>query len=553
MILAGQRKKGKRVGLACWLGLVVLLSLCLIAGCSRNEAPSGGDDATSTSGPVAGGTAVVALSGEPDALNPLVFSSAVAGVVFSEIHDGLTYMDDDLNYVPRIAKGWEVATDGLSITYFLNRWVWADGRPLTAYDVVRSLELFLDPEVASPRRGRLREISGAVAVDSLTVRYEFSRPQSEPLDRSWHHILPLHLVGHLDPAEVASWPINSQPMASGEFQLERWERSRSLSLVRNPLFPGTAARLDRVVFSILPEANTRLVALETGDVDLVDSLDPDAAQRLEKTGRFSITSVGGRRFYYLGWNFQRPMFADIETRQALSLAIDRQLMIASLLKGYGEPATTPVAPVLWNHNGELKAPAYDPAEARRLLAQAGWTDSDGNGVLERDGEEFEFEIITKQGDPVRENGAVILRANLADVGVKVSLRVMEQAASIDQVKAGRFDAYFGLLRANLFGNPAGYVHSESVDQFNFGRYSNASVDSLINVATGMTERQDALPVWRLLQVELMRDPPAAYLMYPDNLVGVSNRLQNVKPSLLSTFNNLAQWWIAPADRIYRSN
>ena len=533
------------------IGAWAVLSLAA-AGCGGDGDWTEAARGNNAGEPVPGGTAVVALAAEPDGLNPLVFSSASAGLVFAEMHDGLTEMDDALNYVPRIASGWDVAADGLSITYRLNRWMWSDGQPLSAYDVARSFDLFVDPVVASPRRGRLQEVASAVALDSFTVRYTFVRPQAEPTARTWHHILPLHLFAGWDPADAASWPINAQPLSSGEFKLESWDRNRSLVLTRNPRYPRAAALLERVVFRILPEASTRLVALETGEVDVVDDLDPDAAQRLADSGRFRIASVGGRRFYYLSWNFANAAFADVATRQALSLAIDRELMIATLLKGYGTPAVGPVPPVLWNHHEGLLPVPHDPTEARRLLAGAGWQDSDGDGVLERDGAPFEFEIITKQGDPVRENGAVILRANLAEVGVKVNLRVMEHAAGLARVRAGRFDAYFGLLNANLFGNPAAYVGSDAADQFNFGHYGNAEVDSLLAVATGLLRHEDALPVWLRVQEVLAADPPAAYLMYPDNLVGVSNRLRDVKPHLLSPVNNLAEWWIAPADRIYRT-
>jgi peptide/nickel transport system substrate-binding protein len=359
-------------------------------------------------------------------------------------------------------------------------------------------------------------------------------------------------VGNLDPASVASWPINRQPLSSGEFMLERWDNNRSLSLVRNPRYPGRAALLERVVFRILPEANTRLLALESGEVDLVDGLDPDGADRLARSGRVDIIPAGGRSFYYLGWNFRNPAFADRETRQALDLALDRELMVATLLKGYGRPAVGPIPPVLWNHHGGLTAVPHDPVRARALLAAAGWRDSDGDGVIERGGVPFSFEIITKQGDPVRENAAVILRANLAEVGVAVSLRVLEHASGLAQIRAGRYDAYLGLLNANLFGNPAPYVGSDGVDQFNFGMYANAEVDSLLAVATGPLTREEALPLWLRLQEVLMADPPAAYLMYPDNLVGASHRVHDVRPHLLSPWNNLASWWIAPADRIYRT-
>jgi len=534
--------------------LVVAAALCVLVCLGCGERNGGRDQPTDSSGikVIPGGTAVIALSSDPDVLNPLISASTNAGLVMAEIQAGLTMMNDSLVYVPRIADHYEIAADSRSITYFLQRWRWADGVPLTAYDVAASFSLFVDPRIASPRRGGLREVQAAVASDSFTVCYTFGRPQAEPLARSWHHILPLHLIDGLDPADVASWPINSHPLASGAFQLESWDHNRSLALVRNPRYPGKSAALERVVFRILPESSTRLVALETGEVDLVDGIDPDAARRLEESGSARIVSTGGRRFYFLSWNVRNPIFADARTRRALGLAIDRPLMVATLLKGYGKPAIGPIPPVMWNHHRQMSAVEHDVAQARELLAAAGWVDSDGDGVLERDGIRFEFEIIAKQGDPVRENGAVILRANLADVGVKVNLRVMEHAAGLARVRAGRFDAYFGLQNANLFGNPAGYIRSDATDQFNFGAYANASVDSLLDLATGILNRDKATPVWWKLQELLVDDPPAAYLMYPDNLVGVSGRLQNVRPSLLSPFNNLASWWIAPDDRIYRT-
>ena len=502
--------------------------------------------------PISGGTAVIAIASEPDALNPLVWSTSVAGRIFAELHDGLTEMDDDLNYVPRIAHRWEVGADRKSITYFMNRWRWSDGHPLTAYDVVRSYELLVDPVVASPRRGGLREISSATALDTFTVRYTFDRPQAEPEARSWHHILPLHIVGELDPGTVSSWPINSSPISSGEFLLESWDHNRSLVLGQNPSYNRTSALLDRVIFRILPEAATRVLALETGEVDLVNALDPDAARRLLKTGKINISSVGGRSFYYLCWNLRNPIFQDQRTRQALSLALDREMMLATLLKGYGKVANSPVPPALWNHHDQLPGPEFDPQKAREMLAIAGWRDDDGDGVLERDGVPFEFEILTRTGDPVRENGAVILRANLADVGVKVDLCFMDLTSGLARVHAGRFDSYLGRMNLNLFGDPTGIVGSQETDQFNYGHYANTEVDSLLKVATGKMTRAEALPVWLRLQAVLAVDQPAAYLLYPDNLVGVSKRLQNVRPHLLSPVNNLAEWWVAEDDRIYRT-
>ncbi len=532
---------------------LVLAALALLAGC-RAEGP--GKEAATAAGsaekPLPGGTAVVAIPADPGVLNPLLYNSALAGMIYSELHDCLAEMSEDLTWEPRIATGWEVAADGMSLTYHLRPWRWADGSPLTARDVAYSFDLFKDERIASPRRGFFREVVSATALDSATVRYRFAHPVSDPVQRTWHHILPYHVVKDYDPMEVDRWPLNEHPLSNGPFILVSRAHNSELVLAPNPLYPGPSALLARVVLRIIPESSARVLALETGEVDLVDHLTPADAKRLERKGAARVVANGGRRFYYLQWNLENPRFKDAMTRRALSLAIDREGMIGTLLEGYGSPAASPIPPAVWNHDTGLKPDAFDPVAARRLLVEAGWRDEDGDGILERDGMKLEFEILSRQGDPVRENGGVMLKAAFADVGAAVTLRNLELAAGLARLQTGRFDAYYGLLNANLYGDPSGYVSSRATDQFNKGRYANARVDSLLDRALGIRDRAVALPLWYELQETLAADPPCAYLFYPDNLVGVSKRLRNVRPHLLSPLNNLAAWWIAPGDRKYRS-
>jgi peptide/nickel transport system substrate-binding protein len=533
------------------LGFLVAGSVCF-GGCGEGTDRKGAASPDSGSGPVAGGTAVVALSSDPDVLNPLIHTSTNAGIVYAEIHDGLTEMGDDLAYHPRIADSWEVSPDGRAVTYVMRPWRWSDGQALTALDVVSSFNLFKNPAVASPRRGSFRDVLSVVALDSGTVRYELARPVPNPIQITWHHILPEHITRDLDPENVRGWPLNHEPLSSGEFVLEDWAHNQSLSVVRNDFYPGTAALLDRVVFRILPEESARLVALESGEVDLVDDVPPDAARRLEESGKVRIVANGGRRFYYLQWNFANPLFTGADIRKALSLAIDRERMVETLLLGYGSPAKGPIPPAVWNHHESLAPDPFDPVKARRMLEAAGWQDSDGDGIVEKDGVDFRFEILTKQGDPVRESGSVILRENLKDIGVEVTILAMELAAGLDRLRSGRFDSYFGRLNANLFGDPSGYVKSTAVEEFNNGHYANAGVDSLLTLALGTLDRAEALPLWLEIQEILAVDQPSAYLFYPENLVGIGLRMRDVRPHRLSPINNLAEWWIAPGDRKYKS-
>ena len=532
-----------------------LVFLPILSGCgkeSKQETNSSPVDDSIPLGPEPGGMAVVALTGDPDVLNPLISRSTEAGFVLAEIQDKLIEMIEDLTNVPVIAESWTVAPDSLSITYTLNPWIWEDGVALTANDVAYSFELFKNPEVASNNRGFFKHVNNVEVIDGQTVRYHFSKVLPDPLSRTAHAILPWHKVKDLDPALVNEWKLNQAPLSSGPFRLASWNHSRELVLERNEGYPGSKAQLDRISFRIIKEPAARILSLESGEVDFVSGVSSDDALRLKKNDNLKILKTGGRRFYYVMWNCRNPLFKDATTRRALSLAIDRNRMIQTLLGGYGEPAVSPIAQAVWNYSQDLSSDEYSPERAVALLKTAGWKDNDGDGILERNGHPLEFEIITKQSDPIRANGVVILRENFAAVGARVNVRTMELATALGLLNKGEFDSYYGAMTPNLYGDPSSTVHSQSIDENNNGFYSNAVVDSLLAAALGESDQSLAKLTWVRLQEELKTDPPAAYLFIPQMLNVVSKRVQNVRPHVLSPINNIAEWWIAPSERKYRT-
>ncbi|MFH1844404.1 MAG: ABC transporter substrate-binding protein [bacterium] len=527
-----------------------LLLAAFTAGCLQSES-----DTTPTSEgqiPVSGGTVVIAFPTEPDVLNSLITASSYTGQVLDVMMDGLVEMGEDLQWYPRIASHWDLSPDSLMLTYHLNPWNWSDGAPLTAYDVVSSLELFIHPDVASQRRRVFDPIISVVALDSSTVRYEFSTRQMDPVGTAFHSLLPHHLTSTYEPANVRDWPLNESPLSAGAYILENWEHNREIVLSRNPRYPGPAPFLDRIVFKIIPDRTARVIALETGEVDFVEGITPESAKRLADNDGVAIYRIKGRDYGYLVWNLRNPIFADPRTRKALSLGIDRQRFIDTLLGGFGSPASSLIPPAIWAHNPSVAADPYDPVEASRLLAEVGWVDGDGDGILEFDGRKFSFEILTRQGDPVRANGVVIIQKNLEQLGIEVTPRILELATSLDLVRRGQFAGYLGLYQASLIVDPSVLVHSEATDQRNYGMYHNELVDSLLALALAQPERELALPIWCRLQEVLAEDMPMACLYYPERLVGVSNRLQHVRPHMLSPFNNINEWWIAETDRKYLS-
>lgn len=527
--------------------LPLLLLLALLAGCG--DAGSGRRDAASGAEPVPGGTAVIAFPAEPDVLNPLLYTSAYSGMVMVLLNDGLMEMGEDFRYAPRIAEAAFFSPDSLTVTAPLRPWRWEDGSALTAADVVSSFELIRDPRVASPRYGAaVRNITAVEAVAPDTVRYRFAVRRADQISALGHVLLPAALTAGLDPAEVRAWPLNQSPPSCGMFRLETWVHDRHLVLHRNETYDGPRPLLDRLLLRIIPDETARFLELETGGVDVMADVPPHLARRLEGDPGFVVARTAGRLVGMVYWNHEDPLFADVRVRKALSLAMDRGAIVEGLLGGYGRAAAGPIPPAVWAHDPDVAPDPFDPERAREMLAAAGWRDADGDGVRERDGRPFRFEMITRKGDPVRENAVVILRENLAAVGVDVRPQVMEFSTAIDRVRAGRFAAYLGVFSARLSVDPSGLLGSDGFDRWNYGRYSDARADSLMRLGVSLSDREAARPVWSAFQRLMAERQPMAFLYHPDVLVASSTRLRDVRPHVLSPYNNVRDWWIAPEDR-----
>jgi len=504
--------------------------------------------------PQRGGTAVIAFAEDPDVLNPLIYQSASSGQILVLLHEGLVEMGEDLYYHPHIAREWRFSPDSLTITVPMRSWRWSDGRPVTAFDAAEAFSLYMDPLVASPRSGsRLANIASVTPLDSQTVEYVFHTRRADQVPALGHFLFPAHRTSVLDRARVAEWPLNEAPVSTGPYVLERWDRGRELVLRRNDAYPDSSSRLDRLVFRIIPNKTAAVVELETGGVDFVEDIPVNHARRLAADDSIVLETLDSRLVGQIYWNLEMPLFADRRVRKAMSHAIDRSVFIDGLLGGYGAPAVGPLPPAVWAYDATMMPDAYDPDLARALLAEAGWTDTDGDGILDRDGQPFAFELTTRKGDPVRENGAQVIRENLLRVGIDVTTRVMEFTSLISQVRIGNFEAYLGVFSARLAVDPSALYASDAFDRFNYGHYASAIADSLLETALALNDRASAKPVWDAFQRHIADDSPLCYLYYPQLIIGYNRRLRDVKPHILSPYQNVTEWWISEAERKYVSS
>lgn len=523
-----------------WLAIGLI---AMLAGCAGQDAPKP-DDAQLT--PVRGGTLVVGVNSDPGTLNPVLRSTSLAGSILGVLNRGLVRMNTRFEFEPVIAKRLQWSEDSLRLTFHLRSDVkWSDGAPFVARDVLATYRLFTDERVPTPRRSDFDAIVRVEAPDDTTVVFEFVERGHENLFATAFQVLPAHVIEPLDPAEIQSWEINRQPVSCGPYQLVEWASNDRIVLEPNPFYEGEPPYLDRIVFKVVPEESARLLQLEIGEIDFLESVPSKEIERLRGNPDVVLHQLGPRNLGYLVYNLQRPMLADARVRNAISHAIDRRAFIDGLLFGYGLRLAHAVTPLMsWAYDATLPPHDRDLESARALLEAAGWTDTDGDGIVDRDGQALRIEVKTRTGDPVRENGVLVLKSNLRAVGIDIVPRMLELSTALEQVRSGDFDVYMGQMSARLspdltytFGTGGG---------FNYGQYSNSRVDSLLAEARQTVDRDRASQLYREVQAIVYADQPMTMLYAADPPAGARVEVKGATPNFLSPFEDIHRWWKQPS-------
>ncbi len=530
-----------------------LLLLLAAAGCTdRGEregksAPARGDS-------LDGGTLVVGFDADVDALSPLVTTTSSGSDVYGEIFASLVRTNPDMaTYSPWLARSWEFSPDHKSLTFDLRRDVkWHDGVPFTAYDVEFSIPLYKNEQIAFGSIRWLDRITKVTAVDSFTVRFDFDSVYPYQLtDANVGRPLPKHILGDVPVEKIRNDPFHRSPVGNGPFRFESWIPQQSIVLAANDDYFEGRPHLDRVVFQIVPSRTNLISQLKTGEIDFYPKLPPHAYREFEDDDRIEVKRVPSRVYYYLGWQLANPLFSDVRVRRALTMAIDRESLVKSLLFGTGRVIDGPILPFLWAYEPDVPHIPYDPEGAKRLFAEAGWTDSDGDGWLDKDGKRFEFRMKTNENNDLRKDIVVIVQEMLSRVGVKLHPETVEWTLFLEQTTAKDFEAMCHGWRQGIKVDLTSIWHSRSIeDRYNMVSYSNPAVDRLIDKAVLEKDRTRAKKEWSEVQKIIAADVPYTFLFNIDDLYAIDRRFRNVKLITYAWTYNLEKWYVPPDERRY---
>ncbi|MEN8143471.1 MAG: ABC transporter substrate-binding protein [Gemmatimonadota bacterium] len=536
-------------------GLVTLLG-CVIAlqGCGGTDSDSG------SSGPLVaeedryGGTVVVSGGAEIETINSLVTTDYTsdqhqAFVLFAP----LARLDEQFKARPYLARSWEINADTSQVILHLREdATWHDGVPVTADDVILTFNLAKNPGTGFPNASYFDYWDAAEAVDARTVRFTI-RSHTEPFF-GWARtaLVPAHIIGDTPPEELANHPFGSvSPVGNGPFRfVER--TADSWVFEANEDFPedlGGRPYLDRLVYRQIVDPVTRVAELRSGGIHLAVELTPPVASGLESSPAVRVVGTSAPEYNFIAWNSKRPFFQDPQVRRALTMAIDRGAMVRSLRSGHGSVATGPLGPWHWAYDTSWRPLPVNADSAAVLLDAAGWRDSDGDGIRDRNGQPFRFDLMIAP-NPEREDIALIVQAGLAAVGIDAQIAIREVAAMIPAVigPERRYDAV-------LIGNVSDMIVDErdswacdQVGQPNqFTSYCNPGLDPVMDSIPVVQDREVLRGLLRRFHQTIAADQPYTFLFYLDRINGVRG-VQGVEFGVRGDWLSVHEWWVHPNDR-----
>lgn len=490
-------------------------------------------------------TLIVALASAPTSLDPADHRDRNSETVLRNMFDGLVTRDTSSGVHLELAEEMNWVDDTTLEVKIREGVTFHNGEALTAEDVVFTFERIINenaieyPEPhTSPRKGLIAPLESVEMVDDYTVRMHFTGVWPPAMQLLVHQqIVPKDYLEEVGTEGFIAHPIGTGPFKFVEGQLDDqivMERFDDYWGGAPDLEPVGPACVERVIFRVIPEASTRAAALLAGEVDIIQNVPSELVDTLDQTPGVDVKTAASTEPIWLQLNVSDPLFEDVNVRHALNYAVDKDLLIEAIYGGRAVPLPGPLSPFNNYVNEDLEPYPYDPDMALALLEEAGWTDSDGNGILDRNGQPFAFTIDTIE---LWRPQAEALASMFREIGIDAGVRFWEYSVVQPQLLACERQAFLDDWGDSAF-DPVGHfeakwhsvVAGEPYGRGNFSCYSNERVDELIRAGEVEADEATRQEIYDEAQQLVYDDAPAVFLVLPEVAEGSSERVQNWEPA-----------------------
>lgn len=502
-----------------------------------------------------GGTLTVGLGYDIDTLN--VYSTGFLGDVQATVVEGLLAPDKNANYVPVLATvvptlangGIKISPDGktMSITYKLRRDVkWSDGKPFTSADVKFTWEAVKNPKFIAESKDGTEDIASISTPDPYTAVVNYKRVAPDYASTLFTFgILPQHALSGKD---LNTDVYNEKPLGTGPFKVKEFKRGQYVVVERNPLYWRKDSKgvqlpyLDQIIFKIIPDSNTMVTQLKSGEIQMSSSVPYAQVKQLDAVPGINIVRNNILSWQHLDFNFKGPQaFRDLRVRQAFAHAVNKSA-ISMALGGYPVPIDTVVVPVFSYSNKNVVKYPYDPRKAMALLDAAGYRIGP-DGVRVKDGQRMSYKLLVQAGRANDEIAQQVIISSLKAVGIEV---VPDNKTGV-AFREARYDGKYDLFYSGWItsADPVYSVFFGTKGVNNGQGFSNATIDTLLARAENTLDPAINRKAMMDFQAELMKQVPTIPITTNVSIIAVTNKLGGFvpNPTNMTNFVNTSGWYM----------
>lgn len=489
--------------------LILTIVISMLTGCSSgNKNP---DSATGDS--VAKKDIVIATDADAVSIDPQATWDSNSIPVIRQMYDQLVKLDANMKIVPSLAESWEYLSP-TQLQFKLKKGVkFHDGTEMKASDVKFSIER----EKASAKvKAFAALITNVKVVDDYTVVIETEKPFGPLLANLCH--TGASIIPEKYTTEQGD-KFGKQPIGTGAFKFVEWAPGDKIVLAKNENYFGGKVDIDTLTFRIIPEGSSRTIALETGEIDMNMKVDPIDAKKVESNTDLKLYDSLSPMIEYSAMNQKYEPFSKLEVREAINYAIDRNSVFDVVAEGRGKITNSVMNAKIPSYTDEVKSFEYNPTKAKELLAQAGYP----NG----------FDVVMTVSGDLRNRTAQLIQANLAEVGIKMTIENLEWSTFMDKVNKGDYQMFI-LSYNNTTGDPDTSLYqlfTSTVPASSGNRvyYNNPKTDKLLSDGQLELDGEKRMAIYKEAQQVICEDVPWIPLYCKANLVGTRNNLQGYTP------------------------
>lgn len=518
-----------------------------------------------------GGVFVRAASDDPTILNPILSSGTNSSMVHNQINPTLIGQDAFTGEIvpTELAESWDVSDDGLVWTFSLRDDVfWSDGEQVDAEDFKFTYDAIADEQVETPRKSVIELIESIETPDAQTVVVTFTEVKCDGLTDLGLGLLPSHLYA-ADFSDIMTSPENEAPSVSaGPLVFNEWSRDEAVTMLRNDTYFKGAPHMDGMIFKEIPDAGARLAQIQTGEVDYL-GVQPEQLTTLELDSRLEVYKFKDDGYSYIGLNLAdpanpqpgldeegnvvdqdaHPILSDRQVRLAIAHALDYETIISRVYLGQGYPLASNVLPAVeWAYDESIQPYAYDAELAASILEEAGWVDSDGDGVRENaDGDTLTLRLQTNAGNTTREDLGALVQDQLNAIGFDIQFEAIEFGTLVGELLGQTFDMVI-IGWTGLGTDPNDDVFwrlqfDTPGSGFNFVSYSNERVDELLQQGLSIPgcDTAERAPYYKEIQQIIHDEIPYVFVTGSIGNQGYNTRWDGIEPGPWSFWYNLEKW------------